>query len=250
MRVIEILNYRKDGSRFWNALHVGPIYDEAGRLTHYYGSQWDISETVEKRRKLQLQADVAAELLHRTRNLFTVIGSILRITARDETDVDRLVRTVSARIGALGKAHEISVSEGRVRGEGSDLHDLVSTILRPYRAEDGRRVALDGETVRVPRDAATPLGLFFHELATNAVKYGAFSQPDGAVRVAWRRGADGWLTLEWCERGGPPTAAPDRTGTGTRIIDGVLRTVGASVDYDWREAGLLATLRLPLGAEG
>ena len=247
--VVELLNYRKDGSTFWNALHVGPVYDEGGRLTHYYGSQWDVTEMVGNRTELAIQSQVAAELQHRTANLFNVITSILRLSARAETDTAALVRKLEGRITALAHAHRISLSEAHAPGGASDLHDLISAILRPYRSERRRRIILNGELVRLPRDVVTPLGLMLHELATNALKYGAFSVPQGTVTVEWRREGDR-LRLSWTEEEGPPATAPTAKGTGSHILEGILRMIGATLDYDWPPTGLVATLDMRLGFEG
>ena len=246
VRVVELLNYRKDGSTFWNSLHVGPVYDDAGRLTHFYGSQWDVTDLVRKRERIALQDDVAEELQHRTRNLFGVMASIVRLSGRNETDVDAVIEKIEARIRALGHAHEISIASASGSGA-TDLHDLVSTILRPYRTEQKRRVVLSGEMVEVPREAVTPLGLMLHELATNAVKYGAFSAADGTVSIGWKRDADA-LRLTWREEGGPTVGKPEgqKAGTGSRIMEGVLQTIGAGLTYDWPPGGLSATLQMPL----
>ena len=250
VRVIELLNYRKDGSTFWNSLHVGPVYNDAGELTHFYGSQWDVTDLVRDRERMALQDDVAEELRHRTRNLFGVMTAITRLSGRGETDVGAVIAKIEARIRALGHAHEVSI-EAAGRSGSADLHDLVSAILRPYRTDRKRRVVLTGEMVEVPREAVTPLGLMLHELATNALKYGAFSVAEGAVTIEWRH-EDGALSLTWTEAGGPAVGAPfvaassASTGTGARIMEGVLGMIGADLSYEWPPGGLRATLRMPL----
>ena len=246
VRVIEILNYRKDGTRFWNALHVGPIYDAQGRLTHHYGSQWDITDDVEKRTRIALHEEVAEELQHRTRNLFNVIIAIVRLSGRGETDSREVVAKIDARIRALGKAHEISIAAGD--GIPSSLHDLVSQVLAPYQTDRKRRIILSGEMVSVPRAAVTPLGLMLHEMATNALKYGAFSTPEGRVRVDWECD-DERLHLTWREEGGPAAPEPERAGTGSRITEGVLRAIGANLTHDWSATGLTARLDMRIDAD-
>ena len=247
VRVVEILNTRKDGSTFWNSLHVGPIYNDAGELTHFYGSQWDVTDLVLKRERIALQDEVAEELRHRTRNLFGVMGSIVRLSGRGETSVDAVIEKIEARIRALGHAHEVSLAAAD-RSMAADLHDLVSAILRPYHTDRKRRVVLSGEMVNVPREAVTPLGLMLHELATNALKYGAFSAAEGTVTIEWRHEQDA-LRLTWTEEGGPSINEASTAGTGSRIMDGVLRTIGADLRFDWPPGGLSATLHLPLPRE-
>ena len=245
VRVVELLNYRKDGSTFWNSLHVGPVYNDTGELTHFYGSQWDVTDLVRDRERIAMQDDVAEELRHRTRNLFGVMGSIARLSGRGETDVGVVIGKIEARIRALGHAHEASIDAAGRSGT-ADLHDLVSTILRPYRTDRKRRVVISGEMVEVPRESVTPLGLMLHELATNALKHGAFSAAEGTVTIEWRHEDDA-LRLTWMEEGGPSVGEPSAsTGTGSRIMDGVLRTIGAELSYEWPPGGLSATLRMPL----
>ncbi len=253
VRVVELLNYRKDGTTFWNSLHVGPIFDAGGTVTHYYGSQWDVTDTVEARTRMAVQAEVARELKHRTGNLFAVIASIVRLSARGETDAVALAEKVDARIQALGRAHAISIDESGSPGIASDLHELVATILSPYGEDGDSRIALGGAAARVPRQAVTPIGLMLHELATNALKHGAFSRPQGRVHVDWRherREGREWLMLVWRESEGPPVSTPHpaRFGMGSRIMEGVLRTIGAGLHYDWNLAGLVVTLEMPLDA--
>ena len=249
VEVIELLNYRRDGLAFWNSLHIGPVYDEAGRLTHYYGSQWDVTDIVEDRRRMGLQDDVAEELQHRTRNLFNVIGAIVRLSGRGETDAEAVVDKIVNRLTALSRAHEVSVAKGRGPGGTADLREVAATILGPYRTGGDRRVSLSGDAVRLPREGVTPLSLALHELATNALKYGAFGAPDGEVAVSWTA-RDGTLALVWAETGGPPAAAPTDLGMGSRIIDGVLGGIGGELATDWREGGLVATLTMPLDRDG
>ncbi|WP_316015563.1 PAS domain-containing protein [Roseobacter sp. HKCCA0434] len=247
VRVIEILNYRKDGTPFWNALHVGPVLDDRGELTHYYGSQWDITAIVEDRRHIALQSRVAEELEHRTGNLFNVIASILRVTARTETEIAPLVQKVEARLAALNLAHRSSISAEQ-NARHADLRDFVQTITAPYTSAETDRVIVRGEPVDLLPEAVTPLGLMLHELATNALKYGALGSEGGKVDIAWQRRGDR-LHLVWTETGGPQVARPSRAGTGSRLTEGVLAAIGATLTYDWPPTGLTATLDMRLGRE-
>ena len=241
VRVVEILNYRKDGTPFWNALHIGPILDEDGRLTHHYGSQWDITELLEEREKVELGRKVAEELQHRTRNLFAVLAAIVRISAQGETDVPRLTRNISERIAALGRAHDVSIASGGAPE--TDLHALVEAILRPYRAGGGGRIEIGGPAHVLPRETVTPLGVALHELATNALKYGALSEAGGSLRVDWRRDGSG-LTIEWIEAGGGGPAPGARDGTGSRIVRSVMAAAGGTIRTDRIDGGMRVTLTL------
>ena len=252
--VTELLNYKKDGTPFWNALHVGPIYDQAGHLTHYYGSQWDVTDLVEERERTALGERVAEELQHRTRNLFGVLNAIVRLSASGMTDAQALAEKIEGRIDALATAHNVSIAPGGHAGRPSDLHGLVEAILTPYRTGAAHRIEVQGPDVEVPKELVTPLGLALHELATNAVKYGALAAPDGTLRIEWRR-KGGTVPLSWIETGRAPVPSEDEArtrgpgGTGTQIVDGVLTAAGGDIERDWRRDGLAATIRLPIGGE-
>lgn len=204
VHVTELLNYRKDGTAFWNAFHIGPVYDAAGRLTHFYSSQWDVTNDVEKRTRIAVQEEVAEELRHRNRNLFAVLRSIVRITARGETSASVLAEKVDGRLDALSRAHDTSIGILDDGAEAPDLEAMLRTVLDPYRTDRPDRVVLAGADQSVPHAMLTPIGVTIHELATNALKYGAFATPRGTVAVRWRR-CGTRLRITWTEMGGLPT---------------------------------------------
>ena len=241
--VVEILNYRKDGTPFWNSLHIGPIYDEAGKLTHFYGSQWDVTEMRAERELSDLHRQVARELQHRTDNLFSVVGAIVRLSRRGADDADELVEKVIGRFDALARAHRASVNDDMA----VDMGTLVEAIMKPYATEKADRVTLDGPTIELSAQLVTPLGLAIHELATNALKYGALARQSGTVDVSWHADGDG-LAVTWTENGVAHAGIGevDGSGTGSRMIEGVLRGANATIEREWRPDGLHATLRLPL----
>ena len=244
--VVELKNYRKDGSEFWNTLHVGPIVDANGEITHFYGSQWDVTSLVEARERRDLDARIAQELRHRTGNLFAVITSILHLSARGAQGVDDLVERVDGRVRALATAHQLSIaSEGK--GD-SDLHELVGAVLRPYRAREGARIELGGPSVVLPVDALTPLGITLHELATNALKYGALGDPEGAVRVAWEKHG-GRLQLEWTETGPRALAEPAsvRGGTGSKLMRALLAAANGSTRTERDAAARRILVEMDIG---
>lgn len=254
VRVVDILNYRKDGQSFWNALHVGPIYDEAGDLQYYYGSQWDVTEMFEKRDRIALQDSVAKELQHRTGNLFAAVNAIINLSARGARDVASYRKVLTERIGALHKAHVVSIEGENTGSISADLRALICSILDPYQLDMDDRLEFRGDAFDLPRVAITPVGLAIHELATNALKYGALGQSDGRLEVSWRKDGDG-IVINWQETLGPDSRntfeeldqrkLETSTGTGKRIMDGVLAQLGAAIRHDMTDTGLHVTIRIP-----
>ncbi len=249
--VVDILNYRKDGSSFWNALHVGPIFAEDGSLAYFYGSQWDITDIIKEREDSLRQIQVNEELHHRTDNLFAVIQAIVSMTARGETDAQVLADRIGERIHALSVAHRASLKAGGDKGRPADLGSLVRAIMKPYRGGVEEQVNLSGDGVPLPPSTITPLGLAMHELATNAVKYGALSVPKGSVCIDWAI-KNGELIICWTEQNGPPIELKDGKpiirggGNGSRMVQGMLRGQGGRVELNFEPEGLDASIHLPL----
>lgn len=195
---------------------------------------------------------VARELNHRVKNLFAVVLSIVSLTGRSRNADRETMNELRARIHALSIAH--AASQGQVGAEQADLADVIQRILAPYADTASGRVALDGPRVMLPVRMVTPLGLICHELATNAVKYGAFSASDGKVQIAWTRteGKDGTepITLSWIETGGPAldsdSPVPTRSGFGSTMLDLAARQLGGSIRREWRETGVEVHLEFPL----
>ena len=254
VRVVDILNYKKDGTAFWNAVHVGPVYGEDGKLAYFYGSQWDITDLLAERERADTSGDIAREMKHRADNLFSVIIAIVRLSGRNETNVDRLVEKVTSRIQALSAAHRASSTELSATGEGVDLCELVSEVLAPYRTSREDRLEIVGSTTPLPRRWVTPIGLAIHEMATNALKYGSLGQSEGRVHVDWESD-DEQLVIHWIESHGPALPKTNANavkggGMGTRLMENVLRGVGGRIDTTFAESGFRATITLPFDGIG
>jgi PAS domain S-box-containing protein len=244
--VTELVNYRKDGTPFWNALHLGPIYRADGELVYFFGSQWDVSEVHSARADEQHARDMARELSHRMKNMFSVISGIVNITGRMR-GIESEAREINDRVQALGRAYETTLDEassGQI-----EIGPAVRAILRPYDL-DGRKLRLVGNGLKVPYNAVSAIGLTLHELAANAIKHGAWSHEHGEVEVDWAQMAeDGqhYLEVRWAEHDGPPVIEPDgTTGTGNAIIDRLLSYGGGRIERHWRPDGLRVRVRFPL----
>lgn len=193
---------------------------------------------------LEREALLAAEMRHRVKNVLAVVSALISMARRQAgSDVDELARLMSGRIGALASATDAGLAvriDASPDNPGVDPMDLTRRVLAPY--ED--RVTVSGNTRVISSGDATTLALVIHELATNAVKYGALSSPEGHVEIEWDT-ADARARMRWTERGGPSIGqAPDSPGFGQRMIDRMLRLTDGTIERDWNEDGFAAFVTL------
>ncbi len=246
--VVELLNYRKNGTTFWNALHLGPIYNDQGELVYFFGSQWDVSDVRAARAEERHAKEMARELSHRMKNMFAVISGIVNVTGRVR-GIQGEAAEINSRIQALGRAYETTLDDA---SSGSiDIGEAIRAVLLPY-DRDAERLLLTGNGVRMPFTIISIVGLVLHELAANATKHGAWSSDAGRVSVDWRPSADGAaLEIAWSEEGGPSVEAGGIVpGTGTAIVDRLLATGRGSITREWSESGLTATVTVPARKAG
>jgi PAS domain S-box-containing protein len=168
------------------------------------------------------RAVLARELTHRVKNTLATVGAVVSQTLRDATSLADARLAVAGRIASLGAAHELLVQD---EGEGAAIGEIVDRVLAPFIDRNGRRFSIEGPSIRLMPEITLALSMALHELATNAIKYGALSASGGMVTIRWAlRGSDGArrFAFSWIEEGGPPVTAPERTGFGTRMIERVL----------------------------
>lgn len=164
-------------------------------------------------RAAEVEKRLNDELRHRLRNTLAVVQGLVVHTARQQgDDPEAFQHQVLERLQALGAAHDILATG---RWEACELSDLTARALAPFRRE---AITLEGPPCRLRPESCVPLVLALHELATNALKYGALSSDCGRVGVVWSPQADGVVALNWTERGGPPVAPPTRRGLGSRLL--------------------------------
>lgn len=245
--VVELLNYRKDGTTFWNTLHLGPIYDEEGKLKYFFGSQWDVTDVHQSRDEERHAKAMAREVSHRLKNVFAVIGGIVNITGRS-MDAKPVAVKINERVQALGRSYEPTLDEAAL----GTIHvgQAIRSVLSPYDPE-GNRVHFNGNGVRTEPNAISAIGLTLHELATNATKYGALSKDGGTVEISWEHTKDkhgrAALQIDWEESGGPKIEGPpDSNGTGFNIADSLLAHSRGVLERDWESDGLRARLIIPI----
>ncbi len=188
------------------------------------------------------------EVQHRAKNSLTKISAILRQTWRSAKSPEQFIESLERRIGATARGLDL-MSETHWRGAG--LADLFGTEARAVFGEHyGSRLDCKGEDVALNAEAALALHLAAHELTTNALKYGAFSNQQGRVRVFWRRikeGGEEQLDLLWEEQGGPAVSTPGEKGFGSRFVEQALALqVGGHVQMSYKPDGLHCRMVMPL----
>ncbi|MEO0870594.1 MAG: PAS domain-containing protein, partial [Pseudomonadota bacterium] len=246
--VVELLNYRKNGTSFWNALHLGPIYNDKGELVYFFGSQWDVSDVRAARAEERHAKEMARELSHRMKNMFAVISGIVNVTGRVR-GIQGEAAEINSRIQALGRAYETTLDDA---SSGSiDIGEAIRAVLLPY-DRDAERLVLNGNGVRMPFTIISIVGLVLHELAANATKHGAWASEGGRVNVDWRQSEDASaLVIVWHEEGGPQVETSEIVpGTGTAIVDRLLATGRGSIVREWSQEGLTATITVPVRTAG
>ena len=241
---VEVQNYRKDGTPFMNALQLGPIMDDNGHLVFYFGAQLDVTD---KHRELKASAALAKEeLLHRLRNIVNVMSVTVKLTSGSESNVREAGRKINERLHALSEAHFSTFADSDEAG--TDLSEIARSILSAYAPLGEKQFALSGDEVMLPGGLISPITLVLHELATNAVKHGALSVPDGRVKLKWsidNSSVPHHLHLTWQERQGPEVIVPERH-SGSKIIGSLVSASGGTLDLDWQAEGLVAHARFPI----
>ncbi|WCT74554.1 HWE histidine kinase domain-containing protein [Sphingomonas naphthae] len=214
--------------------------DADGRPSGLHGIARDITE---RRAFEDRQAALIDELNHRVKNTLALVQGLALQSFRADREASEAQDVFQHRLATLASAHDLLT---RSRWEGAGFAELAATALGHYVDPDGR-LTIAGPPVRLQPKAAVSLVLVLNELATNAAKYGAFSTPEGRITVAWGI-ADGRLTIDWREEGGPPARAPARRGFGLRMIERALANdLAAEVTMDFGEAGFRLTADAPQG---
>lgn len=209
-----------------------------------------MAEAAERRRLAEVQRDLLVrELHHRVKNLLTAAQSLATLSARSARDPRHFAAQFGERLRSLAQTHTLLLEQpaGLI-----PIRTLLAQLVAPYLLDDGR-IAMSGPDVQLPSEAAVPLGMVLHELATNALKYGALSVPEGRLHIDWHlQAAEGalLLVLDWIERDGPAIAAPpSQEGFGSQLLRRALSGLpDGKAEIDWRREGL--AVRLTLGLRG
>lgn len=233
-----VLNFR-DGQERWLSAQ-GQITFADGKPERLVGTIMDI--TLRKKHEEHVEF-VMHELSHRSKNLLAVVQSIARQTARQAKSFAAFEDRFMARITALMAAHDLLVKNDWA---GAPIEDVVFSQLAPF---DGARIETAGGALVIRPEAVQNITLALHELATNAVKYGALSTPDGRIEVRWvltEAAGVPCLRLTWNEVGGPAAATSSRKGFGTVVLERVVpQALNATAKLDLSSSAVSWTLDLP-----
>jgi len=236
-----------DGKLRWAHDRGWPVRDDDGHVVFVIGIIRDISreKVAEEHQKLMLR-----EMNHRVKNTLATVISIAHQTAASAPSVEAFLEGFDARIQAFSGAHDLLMQNAWTSVR---LDEVISRTLAHQMHKGSDRIHISGPTVLLPHDPSVALNLVFHELATNAAKYGALSNATGRVSVVWSletSGNSGVLDLRWEESGGPAVAGEQRRGFGSRLIKRTLSALGGRAEVNFAPTGFDCWIALPLSFDG
>ena len=239
----ETVRRRRDGCLVDVSLTISPVRDSRGTIIGASKIARDIGD---RRRAAEAQSLLLREMNHRVKNAYTIANSLISLSANSAQTAQDLAAAVSSRLAALAQAHSLSTASsgtGPALPPAGTLREIISVILAPFDGETGNgeaRISISGDEVGVDGSLTTQLALLFHELATNAAKYGSLSVKNGRVEVTLTA-EPGRVVVLWRESGGPPVTEPSREGFGSKLLRMAARQLG-DVALSWNGEGLVARI--------
>jgi len=224
----------QDGAVIWLLAAGAPVRDETGKVVRVIGVLQDITErkSADSRRET-----LVAELDHRIKNVLASVQSMAFQSARKAPSLEAFLKTFQGRLKAMASAHTLLTA---TRWRGAAIQHIVAAELSSHSQGQTR---WEGPEITLTPRATNALALALHELAANAVKFGALSTEAGHVDVSWRPAAGGGFVLEWIESGGPIVSPPVREGFGRVLLDKVTgRELGGEAKLEFLATGVRATL--------
>jgi PAS domain S-box-containing protein len=229
--------FQPEGRTRWVQARGRLLKDDTG-VACVVGSTLDITDrkTAEERRSLVLR-----ELAHRAKNGILVMMAIVAQTARNAANVPEFEQVLMSRLRSMADSQDL-VTEAA--GRSLPFHDLLGRALTPFDAE---RFEIDPQLghIAIPSEMVVAMALLLHELSTNAVKYGALSQPTGRVKLNLAKADPGHAVVSWTEMGGPPVKPLTKKGFGTRLLEISLRNNGGRVEGSFDPQGFQARIHFP-----
>ncbi len=242
---IEKQHIRADGSMGWVRVSSTAVRNERGTFLHAVRVVEDVSERKQAETQQRLLVE---ELNHRVKNTLATVQSLAFQTFKHTGSAGAARERFEARLISLSRTHNLL---NQSSWTGAPLKQVIAVELEPYASGRGQRIGVTGADLDLPPSAALAFGMTFHELATNAAKYGALSLAQGRVEVSWavsesesgRRN----LKLRWIERNGPTVDSPSESGFGSRLIDQIVRhQLNGRCNLRFEPEGLVCDLEIPL----
>ncbi len=227
-----------DGTYRWVISRAIPARHDSGP-TRWFGTLTDIDDG---RRLSEDRELLAGELAHRIKNIFAVISGLISLRARGDEKLLKFGDELNATIQSLSRAQGFI---DPLSGDGAELLGLLNSLMAPYATGHEALVTVSGDAVSFGAKSATPLALVFHELATNAAKYGALSQEGGRVDITVGKIGDA-VQIDWRESSGPEVNAPQSEGFGSRLITrSVTNQMSGKIERNWLPQGLHTRIIIP-----
>lgn len=241
-------NVRKDGTLVWCEWYNSPLVDATGKV---FAVASVVEDVTERRNAEQRQDLMMAELDHRVKNNLAAVISLAEQTGRSATGYKEFADKFMGRLRAMSRMHSVLA---RSRWQGADLLTLVTQTLEAFGSGSAGRATAQGPSLMLGPRAAQAMAMALNELATNAVKYGALSAPEGRVEATWtvETMADGGrqLRFAWVERGGPAVKPPERRGFGSELIEGTIAyELRGKVELKFEPSGVVCEMMVPLTEE-
>ena len=238
----ETVYLSRSGERVFLRFNAVPIL-ESGVVVGTQGTAFDITDLKSAETRMAL---MVRELDHRVKNTLAAVLALAQGSRAKGGTLDSFLESFTGRVRAMARAHEALAAS---RWQGMDLRMAAELILASYVEGAQHRLDMEGDPVMLPALAALPICGALHELATNAAKYGAFSQRTGRVELTWKR-EDGGLDIHWLERGGPSAENAGPGGLGTKMIEGFIAyELGGQVLRKYERSGASCHLLVPLSGE-
>lgn len=235
-----------DDSRITIDFMLSPVLDDDGQVCMLIPSGFDISD---RKRSEQRLAYAMREVNHRSKNLLTVVQSMLR--QMRPADLPDFIESFGQRLRALSACQDLLV---RSNTDDLPLKDLILSQFAPFESVVPSRIRVEGDDQQVNAELVQSLGMAFYELVTNASKYGALSNTTGEIDISWTttiapETGEPTFCLTWQERNGPQVQEPRRRGFGSVVLNDMLSlALNGSSHIDFAPSGLRFTLKLPSSA--
>ncbi|MGO4570885.1 PAS domain-containing sensor histidine kinase [Microvirga sp. 2TAF3] len=237
----------KHGHIIWVEVAASRVDDAAGRPLYGIRAVRDITG---HKRAGEHQRLLINELNHRVKNTLATVQSIASQTLRNASSPEQARSDLEGRFLALSRAHDVLTRES---WEGASLDEIIAQAFRPYRSHGEKRFHCQGPAARLSPHMSLAVAMALQELVTNAVKYGALSNPTGEVHLTWsieQAAKSPRLSLRWEERGGPLVCPPTRRGFGSRLIERSLaHELEGEVKIEFARTGVICTVEAPLRSE-